>query len=116
MAGKRLTKKAKLEAITGSGGLLVDIAAAAGVHRSTVRTWRDKDPDIAEAIEAERESTTDAAEKVIIKAIEAGDVNAAKYWLSTIGRNRGFTTRTEVEAEVSHYPKVQITLPPNGRD
>lgn len=112
----RKTKAEKLQAVIGSGGLLNDIAAAAGVDRSTVRRWRDTDPAIAAAIEAERESTSDAAERTIINAIHSGDVNASKYWLSTIGRHRGFATRTEVDANVQAVGRVVVTIPHNGRD
>ncbi len=116
MAGKRLSKTAKLTAITGSGRLLVDIAAAAGVHRSTIRAWRDTDLDIAAAIESERKGVTYAAEGNIVKAIRAGDINASKLWLTTIGKSRGYSTRTEVQAEISQHARVTIVMPDNGRD
>lgn len=118
MAGKRLTKSAKLKAITGSGGLLHEIASRCGVHRATVRVWRDGDVEIAAAIEAERESVTDVAEQNLVTAIQGGDLNASKYWLSTIGRSRGFTTQTEIKAEVqtNQQSRVTIYLPDNGRD
>lgn len=118
MAGKRLTKKQKLEAIRGSGGLLCEIAARCGVHRATVRVWRDADVEIAQAIEAERESVTDVAEQNLVTAIRGGDIHASKYWLSTIGKSRGFTTQTEIKAEVqtNEQPRVTIYLPDNGRD
>lgn len=118
MAGKRLSQKQKLAAIIGSGGLLQEIAARCSVHRATVRQWRDTDPEVAAAIEAERESVTDSAESNLVTAIRAGDLHASKYWLSTIGRSRGFTTRTEVEAEVqtNERQSVVIYLPDNGRD
>ncbi len=133
---KRLTKRAKLDLIQGSGGLLTDIAKLAGVDRTTVYRWREADDDIKQAIAAERTTTTDKAERVVIDAIDAGDLNAAKYWLSTIGKDRGFSTRTEVEStgpttpqiviyegkapDDSELPKMtggaRICLPHNGRE
>jgi hypothetical protein len=118
MVKKRVTRKQKLDAITGSGGLLHEIATRCGVHRATVRAWRDADSEIAQAIEAERESVTDTAEKNLVDAIRGGDIHASKYWLSTIGRARGFSQRTEVEAKVTTNDtgRVTIYLPDNGRE
>ena len=118
MAGKRLTKSAKLKAITGSGGLLQEIAARCGVHRATVRVWRDTDPEIAAAIESEREGTTDTAEKNVVDAIRAGDLQCSRWWLATVGRDRGFSQRQEIQADVTtnNVGKVTIYLPDNGRE
>lgn len=115
MPKKRLTKRAKLEAITGSGGILTDIAAKCGVHRKTVAAWRDADPDIAAALESEREATVDLAESVIQNALRENDVVAAKYVLSTLGKGRGYTTRSEVDSTIRQTGQVTIYLPDNGR-
>jgi len=118
MAGKRLTKKQKLDAIRGSGGLLCEIASRCSVHRATVRQWRDSDPDVASAIESERESTTDTAEKNVVDAIRAGDLHCSRWWLATVGRDRGFSQRQEIQADVTtnNVGKVTIYLPDNGRE
>jgi transposase len=115
MAKKRLGKRAKLEAIAGSGGILTAIAERCNVHRKTVAVWRDADPDIAAAIEEERESLVDLAESVIKQSLIDGDAATARYVASTLGKGRGYTTKSEVDSTVQQVGQVTIFLPDNGR-
>lgn len=116
MRKKRLTKKQKLEAIADSGGVLKTIAKRAGVDRRTVHNWRDADADIRRAIDDEREQLIDAAEMTLRDAVAAGDVNAAKFVCATLGRDRGYSRRTEIEGHVHATGQVVITIPDNQRE
>ena len=121
MQKKRVTDEQIIEAAQSIGGTIIDIADFLNVDRSTIRRRRDKDESgaISAAIAEAKEGTTDIAESNIVNAIKAGDINASKYWLSTIGKNRGFTTqtKTEVSGHIDRKVHVQIVrLPRNGRE
>ena len=73
-------------------------------------------PIIAEAIEEERQDVTDDAESCIVSKIREGDLKACIWWLGTIGKGRGFSTRTEVSGKLETAPRVVIRLPRNGRE
>lgn len=104
------------ECVAGSSGVLSEVARRMGVSRQTVYTWINDYPEVSEAIEEERQIALDHAESLLYKSIESGDLGAAKYLLSTRGRDRGFSTRQELAAEIQQQGQVFIYLPDNGRD
>lgn len=105
------------DAVKGTGGVLVEIARRYGVSRKTLWQWRKERPELLEIIAEEREEMIDRAESKLLEIIGEGDVSAIKYYLSTQGKERGYTTRTEqkIEGEVEHSGGVTIYLPDNGR-
>lgn len=104
------------ECIPGTSGVLSELARRLGVSRQTVYTWINDYPEVSEAIEQERQIVLDLAESAIYRAVEGGDLSAAKYLLSTRGKDRGFSTRQEVAAEIQQTGQVIIHLPHNNRD
>jgi transposase-like protein len=104
------------ECIPGTSGVLSEIARRIGCSRQTVYAWMNDHPEVARAIEEERQVSLDHAETTLYKAIESGDLSAAKYLLSTRGRDRGFSTRAELAAEIQQQGSVVVYLPDNGRD
>ena len=61
-----------------------------------VRSYIVKYPQIEDTLNAIRESHIDLAESKLLSKVKAGNLDAAKYFLSRIGKNRGYTERTEV--------------------
>lgn len=56
-----------------------------------------KYPAARELFEGLKQEFIDDAEQTLHDAVKGGDVQAAQYVLNTIGKDRGFTTRTEIE-------------------
>jgi hypothetical protein len=95
-AKDRADEKALIEALKGSGGILSKVAQKLGVSWHTVEKRIAKNPAALEAFNAEREFLKDMAESTIVKAISQGDVGAARWVLSTLGRSRGYGEKVEV--------------------
>lgn len=104
-------------AVEGTGGVLLQIAANLGIHRKTLWDWRNLYPELVEIITEEREKTIDIAESRLIKLIKDDDVGAIKFFLSTQGKDRGYSTRTEqkIDGNLQHSGQVTVYLPDNGR-
>ena len=102
MAG---TKKFKPEqvvaAIISENGVLSGAADRLGCDVRSVYNYRDEFNEVAQAIEDARENhdceLLDKAERNISEAIDAREAWATKYVLSTKGRSRGYTEKTEIE-------------------
>ena len=103
--GERYSAERVIAAIPESAGIISTIAKRLGCNWDTVRRYIDKYPTVRRAYEQERERVIDMAEDQVISAIERGDVGTAKWYLSTIGRERGYVQRTEV-AGVADQPIV----------
>lgn len=90
-----VTKEQCLKAIEGSGGIYKNVAARLGRCRGTTKQYVLKWRETREAFEQARHEVADLAEYVIVSAIEAGDLDTAKWWMrmSPEGRDRGFMER-----------------------
>jgi len=114
------------------GGIISNIAAAFVVERGTVYDWCEKYPEYKEALTDSRERFIDIAEgqlQLLVKGIPLTEKDengkdifagwkfppsekAILYTLSTIGRKRGYTERSEFELSggINQYRPV-IKLP-----
>ena len=93
--GKPLyTAEQFVKAIPGTGGIVSTIAKRVGCEWNTAKSYIDKYPTIQKAYEDECERVDDAAESVVIKAIQDGDLGAAYWWLSRKRKDK-FSTRNE---------------------
>jgi hypothetical protein len=93
--GKPTVKELK-EAIPGSGGIISTIAKRVGCDWSTAKKYIDASPVLSQMYQNERESILDMAEGVLFKNIREGDSQDAKWVLSRLGKDRGFSERQEV--------------------
>lgn len=115
-----MTKASKTRfqnAIVGTGGVVSEIARKLNMSRQACYE-RLKDPALAAMLENERQATIDRCETKMLELIDKGDGAMIKFYLSTMGKSRGYTTRQEITADVSSKQPAQIiiTLPDNGRD
>lgn len=95
-------KQAYIEALYNTGGLTSQAAKMVGVgNRGTILDWRKKDEEFnaacETAIEEAREMTLDMAENALLRAIQAGDFGAIKFFLKCKGRQRGYDLRQEID-------------------
>ena len=86
------------------GGLIKPTARSLGCSRSALNDYLTRNPAAKAAAQENVESLIDDAELFVADIIRgkiACNVKirlaAAKYILSTVGKNRGYTTRTETE-------------------
>lgn len=85
-----------IDKIPGTGGIVSALADRVGCHWHTARRWIDEHPTITEAWEAERNKVTDRARHHIVKAIQEGDLQLCKWWLTVMDREFMPTSRQEV--------------------
>jgi AcrR family transcriptional regulator len=94
-----------VEAVRGSGGLLTEVAARLKCSRRSVYRYRDRYASVREALEDERESTTDYAESalraMILDPTHRNHAAAVIFALKTLGKARGYVERVEVERLVA---------------
>lgn len=82
MRKTKYTAKQFIEAIRGSGGIISAIADRVGCDWHTAQKYIATYPSVQAAYQDELEIMSDKAVSTVIKAIEEGDVAAAKWWLS----------------------------------
>jgi len=83
----------RILAVRKTFGVFSDIADRAGVSRADVCDWYENDEEFKLAVDSERERAVDVAEKAVMTNVEAGDLKAAYFVLSTIGKDRGWTEK-----------------------
>lgn len=109
--GKPIFSNAQfLAALPKSGGIWTTIAQRVGCNRHTAEKRILANPTLKQAWKDECEAVGDIAESKLIEAIEAGDLAAIKFYLSTKAKNRGYSERTEItgkDGEVNSFT-VQI--------
>ena len=108
MAKLKLTKQKIKEAIPKTYGVKKYLAEKLGVDRMTIYRYFERYPDLEEEAQEYLASITDQAEYHLIESIKKGDSWAVRYWLSTRGKNRGYSTKQEATFN-SSYPMQIIT-------
>ena len=85
-----------IEAIPKSAGIITTIAARVGCAWHTAKKYIVALPTVQAAYNDECERILDHAETKLIQAIDSGDTSMIRYYLSTKGKRRGYTERTEI--------------------
>lgn len=92
----RFTTAQVIEAVRQTKGLMTLTAKRLNCAPNTVRNYAKRFPTVAEAIREEREAMVDLAELALHKKIREGEGWAVQFTLKTLGKDRGYTERTEL--------------------
>jgi len=106
--GAPINKTKAIEAIKGSGGIISTIAKRLDCNWATAKKLISRWPDAEVAYRDEKEQLTDMAETTLLSAIRAGDIQAAKWYLSTIGKDRGYSERHEVTGKDGESLQINV--------
>lgn len=90
------TKKALVEALEKSLGVVSTACKAAGISRDTHYRWLKEDPEYKAQVEELSEVAVDFAESHLHKLIKDGNPAATIFFLKTKGKNRGYIERQEI--------------------
>lgn len=90
-------KKALLEALTKSLGIVTTACKQVGVGRTTYYQWMRDDADFKTAVLDVKEVALDFAESQLHKQIQEGNTTATIFFLKTQGKARGYVERQEIE-------------------
>lgn len=91
------TKKAMLEALEKSLGIVTTACKAVGIARQTHYNWVEGDPDYKSAVESIADIALDFAESKLHQSISNGSDTATIFFLKTKGKKRGYVERQEVD-------------------
>lgn len=90
------TKKALLEALEKSLGVVTQACKAVGVDRSTFYKYLKEDLEFASAVKELEDVALDFAESQLYKQIQGGNTTATIFYLKTKGKRRGYVERQEI--------------------
>lgn len=102
---KKITEAQLLEAIAGSKGIIQNVRRklielrGEAIGWDAVNTRIEKSKKATTALNNEKEITLDSAENVINKAVESGDIAAAKWYLRMKGKARGYEGTATVKLD-----------------
>jgi len=90
-------KRAMIDALEASLGIVSTAAPKANIHRGTHYRWMEEDSDYKKAVEAVQDSVLDFAESHLYKLVKEGNPAATIFFLKTKGKKRGYVERQEIE-------------------
>jgi hypothetical protein len=90
---KQDQKAALIEALNDSLGVIYAACEAAKVSRSTYYNWLAVDADFREKVNEVLLTQSEFVEGKLLEGIQAGDMNATKFYLQTKGRHLGYGVR-----------------------
>lgn len=92
-------KKAMLQALEKSMGVVSTACKIVGINRSTHYDWLKNDPDYATEVKDIENVALDFAESKMFKNIEKGKEASIFFYLKTRGKQRGYVERQEIQHE-----------------
>ena len=96
------------QAIRDTNGMVSAAARKLGVSRQTVYRYINQYVSVKEAVDDAREQLLDMTESKLFEAVKDGNVTAAMFVLKTVGRNRGYVERQELQHSGPGGKPVQI--------
>jgi hypothetical protein len=99
-------------AIMVTGAVLSDMSKLLGRSRVTISSYIGKNPHLAELVDEVAETFLDEVEKLHKGAALQGDLGAQRFILTTLGKDRGYVTRTDHKVE----SKTQVTIEKEDAD
>lgn len=106
-------KKAMIQALEKSLGVVTSACKAVGINRSTHYEWLKTDEEYKAAVEDVENIALDFAESQLHKQIKDGNTAGTIFYLKTKGKKRGYVERTEVQQETT-YKSLDINIIDTG--
>lgn len=97
-----------IAALERNGGMVYLAARALRCSPQTIYNYRDKYPDVAQAIEQVRGELVDTAELALKRAVLNGEAWAVCFALKTVGKGRGYIERQEFTGANGDPIRIEI--------
>jgi hypothetical protein len=107
-------KKAMIEALEKSLGIVTAACKSVGIGRTTHYMWMDQDPEYKRAVEEISDVALDFAETHLHKQIKEGSSTSTIFYLKTKGKKRGYIERQEIDLGTDNHFRVEINLGNEG--
>jgi hypothetical protein len=101
-------KKAMLDALEKSLGVVTSACKSVGVGRTTHYLWVGTDPEYKAAVEELSDVAIDFAESQLHKQIKEGNSTATIFFLKTKGKKRGYVERQEVDVSSGKLFQIEV--------
>ena len=108
MTNTDITKKAMLEALEKSLGIVTSACKSVDISRETHYRWLREDADYKAAVEALSDVALDFAESQLHKQIKDGNSTATIFFLKTKGKKRGYVERQELDVSTGKMFQVEV--------
>ena len=92
-------KRAMIEALESSLGVVSTSCEVVGISRQTHYDWMKTDETYRKSVEALDDVAIDFAESQLHQLIKAGNVVATIFYLKTKGKRRGYVERIEADIQ-----------------
>ena len=114
-----IKKKAMLQALEKSLGIVTTAAKQVGIDRWNHYDWMKSDPEYKAAVDAIEDVALDFAESKLHAQIAKGDTTATIFYLNNKGKKRGYNRPDSNEKKQQQWPtsisfQVHPTEPSNG--
>ena len=104
-------KKAMIEALEKSLGVVTTACKSVGIGRTTHYMWLDEDPEYRRDVESISDIAVDFAESSLHKQIKDGNPTSTIFFLKTKGKKRGYIERQEIQMDGAIASKVIVWNP-----
>lgn len=101
-------KKAVIEALEKSLGVVTTACKHVGVSRVTFYEWLKTDPAFKQSVEDIDNIALDFAESQLHKQIQKGDTTATIFYLKTKGKKRGYIEKTEQDLNHGGAMRLEV--------
>jgi hypothetical protein len=108
MTNTDITKKAMLEALEKSLGIVTSACKSVDISRETHYRWLREDADYKAAVDALSDVALDFAESQLHKQIKDGNSTATIFFLKTKGKKRGYVERQELDVSTGKTFQVEV--------
>lgn len=103
-----ISKKAMIEALEKSLGVVTSACKTVGIARQTHYEWYREDEAYKEAVDSVEGIALDFAESQLHKQIQNGEVSSTIFYLKTKGKKRGYIERQEIMHDTIPPPPAII--------
>ena len=101
-------KKAMLDALEKSLGVVTSACKTVGVGRTTHYLWLQEDKEYKAAVDELSDVAIDFAESQLHKQIKEGNSTATIFFLKTKGKKRGYVERQEVDVSSGKLFQIEV--------
>jgi len=108
MTNSDITKKAMLEALEKSLGIVTSACKAVDISRETHYRWLREDAEYKAAVDSLSDVALDFAESQLHKQIKDGNSTATIFFLKTKGKKRGYVERQELDVSTGKMFQIEV--------
>ena len=108
MTNKDINKKAMLDALEKSLGVVTSACKSVDIARETHYRWLREDADYKAAVDELSDVALDFAESQLHKQIKEGNSTATIFFLKTKGKKRGYVERQEIDAVGGKLFQIEV--------